>query len=92
MPRAKPAWQADFRRSPIAASELDMRGYSVIVGVCWQKCRFLPDRAYPRFKGGDRLETDVYHRRDTGLNINDAKRMGPLRVLLDAPAQGAATL
>jgi hypothetical protein len=27
-----------------------MRGYSAIVGVYWQKCGFLPDRAYPRFK------------------------------------------
>ena len=28
-----------------------MRGYSAIVGMFWQKCRFLPDRAYPWFKG-----------------------------------------
>lgn len=27
-----------------------MRGYSAIVGVFRQKCGFLPDRAYPRFK------------------------------------------
>jgi hypothetical protein len=56
-----------------------MRGYSAIVGVYWQKCGFLPDRAYPRFKGGDRLETDVHHHRgDTGFELSsiiDAKRM-----------------
>jgi hypothetical protein len=28
-----------------------MQRYSAIVGVYWQKCGFLPDRAYLRFKG-----------------------------------------
>ena len=27
-----------------------MREYAAIVGVYWQKCGFLPDRAYCRFK------------------------------------------
>lgn len=58
-----------------------MRGYSAIVGVCWQKCRFLPDRAYPRFKevigtggrieGGAAVETlDAVTTADAGIGAD----------------------
>lgn len=51
VPRSNPAWQAALRAPSSSPPKLDMSGYAAIVGVFMQKCGFLHDREYSRFKG-----------------------------------------
>jgi hypothetical protein len=80
-----------FAPPSIIAAELDMRGYSGIVGVFRQKYGFLPDRACPRFKGvADRIRTGDHLDHNQGLyQLSYSHRANPIyrspRELAPAP-------